>query len=172
MWREIRTRAYGRKILAIRLAYLLLFALAAVGVHSVVSGGGDAAGGGASGATACDSLVLHLAPLIVLSLILVNALAVTSITTERDLGALDLLLVTDLAPAEFIFGKLGGIFYVAKEMILLPLLLLVYLYLVRAASAAESGLFAAGLAAQLCVRRHAGNSCGPDLRQFAARGGG
>jgi ABC-type transport system involved in multi-copper enzyme maturation permease subunit len=135
LWREIRTRAYGRKILAIRLAYLLLFALAAVGVHSVVSGGG-VVGGGASGATALrDSLVLHLAPLVVLSLILVNALAVTSITTERDLGALDLLLVTDLAPAEFIFGKLGGIFYVAKEMIVLPLLLLVYLYFARAASA-------------------------------------
>ena len=135
LWREIRTRAYGRKILAIRLAYLLLFALAAVGVHSVATGTGVPRRWRERSNGAADSLVLHLAPLVVLSLILVNALAVTSITTERDLGALDLLLVTDLAPAEFIFGKLGGIFYVAKEMILLPLLLLVYLYFVRAASA-------------------------------------
>jgi hypothetical protein len=122
LWREVRTRAYGRKILAIRLAYLLLVSLAALGLHSTLAGG----------AVTRDSLVLSLAPIVVLSLILVNALAVTSITTERDLGALDLLLVTDLRPAEFIFGKLGGIFYVAKEMVLLPLLMLIYLYWVHA----------------------------------------
>jgi hypothetical protein len=37
-------------------------------------------------------------------------------------------LVTDLSPAEFIFGKLGGIAWVAKEMIVLPLALCVYLW--------------------------------------------
>ena len=62
-------------------------------------------------------------PLLVLSLVLVNALAVTSITTERDLGSFDLLLVTDISPLEFILGKLGGVCYVAKEMILLPVAL-------------------------------------------------
>ena len=41
-----------------------------------------------------------------------------SITSERDRGAIDLLLVTDLTAKEFIFGKLGGIFYNVKEMIL------------------------------------------------------
>ena len=45
---------------------------------------------------------------------------------------LDLLLVTDLTPAEFLFGKLGGVFYVAKEMVLLPAAMCVYLWLARA----------------------------------------
>ncbi|CAN0447410.1 unnamed protein product, partial [Hapterophycus canaliculatus] len=39
-----------------------------------------------------------VAALGVISLVLVNALAVTSITGERDGLALDLLLVTDLPP--------------------------------------------------------------------------
>ncbi len=114
LWREVRTRAYGRKVLAIRLAYVLLVALSAVAIRSAVVEHG--------------AVALALAPVVVLSLMLVNALAVTSITTERDLGALDLLLVTDLSPAEFIFGKLGGIAWVAKEMIVLPLALCVYLW--------------------------------------------
>src|SRR5690606_9536723 len=50
-------------------------------------------------------------------------LGVTSITTERDAKAIDLLLVTDLRPKEFIFGKLGGVCWVAKEMILAPIVL-------------------------------------------------
>jgi ABC-type transport system involved in multi-copper enzyme maturation permease subunit len=64
-------------------------------------------------------------PLLVLGLVLVNALAVTSITNERDSKALDLLLVTDLTPKEIIFGKLGGVLFNAKEMIALPALLCV-----------------------------------------------
>lgn len=118
LWREVRTWAYGRKVLAIRLAYLLLAALSIVALRATISSGGN--------------LALALVPFVVLSLILVNALAVTSITTERDLGALDLLLVTDVTPAEFIFGKLGGIFYVAKEMVLLPLAVCLYLWLAGA----------------------------------------
>ena len=42
-----------------------------------------------------------------ISLLAVTALAVTSITTERDRGSLDLLLVGDLE-REFIWGKLFG----------------------------------------------------------------
>ena len=42
--------------------------------------------------------------------------------------ALDLLLVTDLTPKEIIFGKLGGVFYNAKEMILLPAAMFVALW--------------------------------------------
>ncbi len=118
LWREIRTWAYGRKVLAIRLAYLVLGALSIVALRATIAGGGN--------------LALTLAPLVVLSLMLVNALAVTSITSERDLGALDLLLVTDVTPAEFIFGKLGGIFYVAKEMVVLPLVVCLYLWLAGA----------------------------------------
>ncbi len=56
---------------------------------------------------------------------LVNAQAVTSLTSERDARALDLLLVTDLTPKEIVFGKLGGVFYNTKEMVLLPMLLCV-----------------------------------------------
>src|SRR5262249_9647032 len=59
----------------------------------------------------------------VLSLILINAQGVTSLTNERDGKALDLLLVTDISPREFVFGKLGGIFYNTKEMLVLPLVL-------------------------------------------------
>jgi hypothetical protein len=118
LWRESRTWAYGRKVLVIRLAYIALAALSAVALRATIGAGG--------------SIPLALGPLVVLSLMLVNALAVTSITTERDLGALDLLLVTDVTPPEFIFGKLGGIFYVAKEMVVLPLAFCLYLWLAGA----------------------------------------
>ncbi len=42
------------------------------------------------------------------SLLFVNAQAVTSITTERDARTLELLLVTDVTSREFVFGKLLG----------------------------------------------------------------
>ena len=119
IWREMRTWAYGRKILVIRLAYLLLFALA-VGCLYWMGGTGrplDRAQG-----------ALALVPLFLLSLFLLNAQAVTSLTSERDAAALDLLLVTDLTPKEIVFGKLGGVFYNTKEMVLLPLLLCAYLW--------------------------------------------
>ncbi|MEN6452233.1 MAG: ABC transporter permease [Thermoguttaceae bacterium] len=119
IWREVRTWAYGRKILVIRLVYLLLFGLAAGALYWMVSHGQLAAY--AQGAWV-------LAPLMLLSLVLVNAQAVTSLTSERDAKALDLLLVTDLTPKEIVFGKLGGIFYNTKEMVLLPMLLCVGLW--------------------------------------------
>jgi hypothetical protein len=68
----------------------------------------------------------------VIGLILLNALAVTSLTNERDSRALDLLLVTDLSPKEIVFGKLLGAFYNAKEMILLPVALCCYLWVADA----------------------------------------
>src|SRR5205085_626489 len=64
-----------------------------------------------------------LVPVGILTLLLVSAQAVTAVTSERDGGALDLLLVTDLSPQEFIFGKLGGIAYNTKEFLLPPLIL-------------------------------------------------
>lgn len=114
IWREIRTWAYGRKIIVVRLAYLVLFALAAASLYWAISGGQ---------LTAHTQGALALAPLLLLSLVLVNAQAVTSVTSERDVGALDLLLVTDLTPQEIVYGKLGGIFYNTKEMVALPMLL-------------------------------------------------
>jgi len=53
---------------------------------------------------------------------------VTSITNERDGGSLDLLLVTDLTPKEFIFGKMLGVAYVTWEMLAAPLVLCLALY--------------------------------------------
>jgi ABC-type transport system involved in multi-copper enzyme maturation permease subunit len=114
IWREIRTWAYGRRILVVRLAYLAIFALAAAGLYGMASGGT---------AALQTSGPLVMVPLLLLSLVLVNAQAVTSLTSERDVRALDLLLVTDLTPKEIVFGKLGGVFYNSKEMVLLPMLL-------------------------------------------------
>jgi hypothetical protein len=118
IWREIRTWAYGRKILFIRLAYLLLFALAAGSLYWMVQN---------AQLPAYFQGAVVLVPLFLLSLILVNAQAVTSLTSERDAKALDILLVTDLTPKEIVFGKLGGVFFNTKEMIVLPMALCIYL---------------------------------------------
>lgn len=126
LWREVRTRAYGTKIIFIRLAYLLLFSLVAATIWNLVQTGEATARPEVSG-RAIPAATLPMAALLVVSLVIVNALAVNSITSERDVLAIDLLLVTDLSPREFIFGKLWGVLYVAKEMVLLPLGLSIYL---------------------------------------------
>jgi ABC-type transport system involved in multi-copper enzyme maturation permease subunit len=69
-----------------------------------------------------------MTPLLVVSVAIVNALAVTAITNERDGRSLDLLLATDLSAREFVLGKLGGVFWVTKPMVVLPVLLCVYLW--------------------------------------------
>jgi ABC-type Na+ efflux pump permease subunit len=123
LWREVCTWAYGRKVMIIRGAFLLFFLLIAAVLYSQVRSGLAMEPGGRIG-RALPSVTLPLAALGVVSLILVNALAVNSVTGERDGLALDLLLVTDLSPKEFVFGKLLGVLYVGKEMILLPMLLI------------------------------------------------
>lgn len=110
LWRELCTWAYGRKILIVRVVYVLLFCLAAAGLYL----SGQTADGLNAGAIAAISV-----PLLVLSLVLVNAQAVISLTTERDGRTLDTLLVTDISPREFIFGKLLGTFYNTKEVLVL-----------------------------------------------------
>jgi len=116
LWREIATRAYGRRPLLVKAAYFLVlglvcyYALAPLGSSS----------GRVEWAAARGLVVVGI-----LSLLLVSAQAVTAITSERDTGALDLLLVTDLTPREFIFGKIGGILYNTKEYLLAPLVLAV-----------------------------------------------
>lgn len=117
LWRETRTWAYGRKILIVRLVYLILFAMAAWHLHQMLHSGQWLARGDVSFA---------LGPLLLLSLVLINAQAVTSMTSERDARALDLLLVTDLTPREIVFGKLAGVLYNTKEMLLLPVAMLGY----------------------------------------------
>ena len=139
LWREICTWAYGRKIVIVRVAYGLMFILALVGLNqslSDITNGVPRAGLSSIFPAAATSL----APLFLVSLIIINALAVNSITNERDGQALDLLLVTDISPAEFVFGKLWGIFYVTKEMIILPLLISIYL-LIRGGIDFEGFLF-------------------------------
>ena len=122
LWREVRTWAYGRKMLLIRLAYLGIFAASAVALYGTL---------GARQGVTMATIALPLVPLCVLSLVLINVQAVTSLTAERDVRALDLLLVTDLTPREFIFGKLAGALYNTKEMLILPVLLCVYLTVMR-----------------------------------------
>lgn len=124
-WREIVTRAYGRRPLLIKALFLFVIgALIWSAVHSLQRPDGSFK---SVEEVTRFSLAFSLVPMMVLSFILVNAQAVTSITSERDLGALELLLVTELSPAEFVLGKLGGILYNSKEMILPPLLFLCWL---------------------------------------------
>jgi ABC-type transport system involved in multi-copper enzyme maturation permease subunit len=121
LWRETATRAYGRRPLLVKLAYFLVAGLICyAAIRPLFGPGGPGSFAAAYG----------LVPLGILSLLLLAAQSATAITSERDLGALDLLLVTDLTPKEFIYGKLAGIIYNAKEYLLPPLLLLgFYAYL-------------------------------------------
>ena len=70
----------------------------------------------------------HWCRFFLVSLVIINALAVNSVTNERDGNALDLLLVTDITPSEFVFGKLAGVLWLCREMILLPFFLCGYLW--------------------------------------------
>ncbi|MAT10087.1 MAG: hypothetical protein CMM02_03675 [Rhodopirellula sp.] len=139
LWREICTWAYGRKIVIVRVAYGLMVLLALLGLNQSLS---DMTNGvpRAGLSSIFPAAATSLAPLFLVSLIIINALAVNSITNERDGQALDLLLVTDISPAEFVFGKLWGVLYVTKEMIILPLFISIYL-LVRGGIDFEGFLF-------------------------------
>ena len=120
LWREMCTWAYGRKVLIVRLAYLLFGALLVAGLYFAIQSGRALQKSNVNESLIPETALL-LAPLFVVSLIIINALAVNSITNERDGQALDLLLVTEITPRSFLFGKLVGVLYVAKEMVLLPM---------------------------------------------------
>lgn len=141
LWREVRTWAYGRRILLIRVAYWIMFAVCALAVASIVADRAE----GATPREMIPAEAKPLAALLVVSLILLNALAVTSLTSERDSKALDLLLVTDLLPREIVFGKLGGAFYNAKEMVLLPIVLCGYLWYAERITAEQFVFLLCGL---------------------------
>lgn len=114
LWREIKTLAYGRRPLLVKFAFGVVLALILYyAVSKLTTGGGRPAFAAAYG----------MVPLVIVSLLLVAAQAVTSVTSERDGGALDVLLVTDVSPREFIFGKVLGVLYNTKEYLLPPLLL-------------------------------------------------
>lgn len=122
LWREMATRAYGRRPLLVKLAYLVVVALVGYYALFLMQPRPWAAAYG-------------LVPICIISLLLISAQAVTSITSERDLGALDLLMVTDVTGNEFIFGKLLGVCWNTKEFIVPPLLLAI-IYAVRGQLAA------------------------------------
>jgi ABC-type transport system involved in multi-copper enzyme maturation permease subunit len=125
LWREVRTLAYGRRPLLVKLAFGVVLALI---LYSAVTElnrpGGRPAFAAAYG----------LVPVAVLSLLLVTAQAATSVTSERDTGALDVLLVTDISPREFVFGKIWGVVWNCKEYLLPPLAVAVF-YAARGALA-------------------------------------
>ena len=139
LWRELCTQAHGRTMTAVRVAWLVLFCLAIVAVVN------------ASRAERADRLAVAVAvvPVALASLLAVAALGVTSITGERDRGCLDLLLVSDLEPGEFIWGKLWGVLGAAREMVLLPLLLCGLLVPLGIATVEQGCALAAGLAVLL-----------------------
>jgi ABC-type transport system involved in multi-copper enzyme maturation permease subunit len=128
LWREVCTWAYGRRVLLVHLAFIAICIAAGFVVQRAGGQLLEVRPNGLQYAALQTQIAMTLAPLFVLSLVLVNALAVNSVTGERDLGALDLLLVTDISPYEFVFGKLGGIFWLCKWIILPPLLLCIALW--------------------------------------------
>jgi ABC-type transport system involved in multi-copper enzyme maturation permease subunit len=117
LWREIRTRAYGRRLVLVQAAYFVACGLCCYYAFALL----DDPNGRVPFAAAYGLL-----PTSILALVLVSAQSVSAITTERDLHSLDLLLVTDLTPREFIFGKLGGIAFHSVLYVLPPLLLACY----------------------------------------------
>jgi ABC-type transport system involved in multi-copper enzyme maturation permease subunit len=139
LWREICTKAHGRRIVFVRVAWFLLFAAAVAGIVAEAR------------AAQPDRLAVAIAviPMALASLLAVTALAVTSITTERDRGAFDVLLVTDLEPKEFVWGKLVGVLVVAREIVLLPLVLCAALVVAGLASLENGVYLALGMAVLL-----------------------
>jgi ABC-type transport system involved in multi-copper enzyme maturation permease subunit len=133
LWREVCTRAHGRAMPLVRLAWLVLFAVAVAGVAAEAR------------SPRPDRLAVAVAvvPMALASLLAVTALAVTSVTTERDRGTFDLLLVSDLEPAEFVWGKLWGVLLAAREIVLLPLALCAAIVALGIATP-EHGIYLAG----------------------------
>jgi len=139
LWREIRTRAHGRAMIVVRLAWVALFAAAVTGLAAE------------GRATIPDRLAVATAvlPMVLASLLAVAALAVTSITSERDRGTLDLLLVSDLEPGEFVWGKLLGVITAAREIVVLPPAACLALVPLGLATAEEAAYLVTGLAVLL-----------------------
>ena len=120
IWREIMTQAYGRRIWIIQFGFLAFFAMCFWSLHTLVAEYGYD--------ITTAQLAGPLIPLFLLSLVLVNAQAITSQTSEKDGRTFDLILASDITPKEYVFGKLGGVFYNMKWIVLFPLALCIYLF--------------------------------------------
>ncbi|HMC10304.1 MAG TPA: ABC transporter permease subunit, partial [Pirellulaceae bacterium] len=143
LWREMCTWAYGRKVLVIKAVYWLLFVMAGLAIYWTIQSGDAYL---RASETIIPAAARPLAPFFLVSLVIMNALAVTSITNERDGGSLDLLLVTDLTPKEFLFGKMLGVAYVTWEMLAAPLVLCMGLFFNGAITLANLFYLVVGLA--------------------------
>ncbi len=133
LWREACTWAYGKKIVFIRVAYWLLAGFVGYALFAMVQSG-TVLSRGSEAAVAIPPAAWSLGPFMLLSLVMINALGVTAMTNERDGRSLDLLLVTDLSPREFLFGKLGGVLYVTLDAVLWPIVLCGFLWISGALS--------------------------------------
>lgn len=122
-WREVGTRAYGRKVFAIKLAYLVLAGFVCYAISGAVTQTVEA---GPQFLGMLSTPGFALLALTILGLILVNAQTVTSMTSERDMKTLELLLVTDITAKEFIFGKLLGSLWNTKELIAVPVAMILW----------------------------------------------
>ncbi|MDR0520936.1 MAG: ABC transporter permease [Planctomycetaceae bacterium] len=119
IWREMMTAAYGRRIWIIQFGFLAFFAMCFWTLHNIVA---------ENTIVTAAQLAAPMVPLFLLSLVLVNAQAITSQTSEKDGGTFDLILASDITPKEYVFGKLGGVFYNMKWIVMFPLTLCGYLY--------------------------------------------
>src|SRR5262249_15993949 len=113
-------------------------------------------------------LALPIVPLYLVSLVLINVQAVTALTSERDARAIDLLLVTDLTPREFIVAKFGGALYNTKEMVVLPFVLCGYLAAVHAVSGENAFYLIGGWLVMVTFITMLGVHCGMNYAQSRA----
>ena len=127
LWREACTWAYGKKIVFIRIVYWILAALVAWAILAMIQNGTMYQRSDES-SVSIPAGAWALGPFFLLSLVMINALGVTSLTNERDGRSLDLLLVTDLSPREFLFGKLAGVLYVTLDAVLFPMAMCIFIW--------------------------------------------
>lgn len=126
IWREMCTRAYGRRMVWIKLIYVLLvISIGLFASQSARSGSGDLVLG------MVTPPAFAFLGIGIMSLLLLNAQAVTSLTNERDGRTLEPLLITDLSAKEFMWGKIGGSLWNAREMVALPILLVIWMTATR-----------------------------------------
>ncbi len=159
LWREMRTWAYGRKLMIIRVGYLALFIASVVGIHWSISSG-IALRQSRLAEELIPLTAQILTPFFAISFVMINALGVNSITNERDGQALDLLLATQITPPQFLLGKLVGVLYVTKEMVLLPILLAVYLWSQSGLTTENLVFVIGGLLIMDCFSAMLGIHCG------------
>jgi ABC-type transport system involved in multi-copper enzyme maturation permease subunit len=113
LWREIATRAYGKKMVVIKLGYFLFAVLAVMFLYNSPDNAARVLG-------LISREGFAFVAVSILALVLTNAQAVTSITSERDGQTMELVMVTEVSSREFVLGKLGGIFFNMKEVLAVP----------------------------------------------------